>query len=227
MVDLSRRKLLYLSAVAPLFFHFPALAAQRTTRKSKIIYPRTVAVLQNSFKTEMIAYRHYLGYTSKALLDRYPNIAYLFRAFSYSEKIHADNYKRILRSLGQRTKPLHIKINVRDTKSNLRQAARNELKKINTTYPDFIRELESEGYEEAIINCMYSWKSHEQHEETVEQIGRYSGMFFGSVSKKIEGLNPNYYICRICGSTIDEAPHSPCIICNRSQSNYQRIERPT
>ncbi len=227
MVDLSKRKLLYLSVITPLLFHFPAIAAQRATRKSKIRYPRTVAVLQDSYKTEMTAYKHYLGYTSKALVDQYPNIAYLFRAFSHSEKIHAENYKRILRSLEQRTKPLHIRINVRDTKSNLRQAARNELKQIQKTYPDYIKRLETEAYEEAIINCMYSWKSHEQHEQTVQKIWKYSGMFFGSVSKKIEGLNPNYYICRICGSTIDEAPQSPCVICNRSQSNYQQIERPT
>ena len=227
MVDISKRRFLFLSAISPILFHFPALAAQKTILKPNILYPRTIEVLQASFTTEMIANKHYLSYTSKALIDNYPNIAYLFHSFSYSEKIHADNYKRILRSLGHPAQMLQFKIIVRDTKSNLRQAAKNELEKIQTTYPEFILKLETEAYEEAIINCMYSWKSHEQHEKTVKKIAKYSGIFFSSVSKKIEGLNPNYYICRICGSTIDETPRSPCVICNRSQSNYQQIERQT
>lgn len=226
MTQISRRHFLYLSAVSPFIFQIPSLATQSEGNKSNIIYPRTVAVLQQAFKTEMIAYKHYIGYTSKALSEEYQNIAYLFYSFSYSEKIHADNYERILATLGYEAKPVQIEIDVHDTKSNLRQAAKNELKKIQTTYPDFILDLETESCEEAIVNCMYSWKSHKQHEEKVTQIGKYSGWFFGSVSRKIEGLNLDFHVCRVCGSTIDVVPHSPCAICNRSKSNYQRIERP-
>lgn len=226
MTEISRRHFLYLSAVSPFILQISALATQSEGNKSNIIYPRTVAVLQEAFKTEMIAYKHYIRYTSKALSEEYPNIAYLFYSFSYSEKIHADNYERILATLGHEAKPVQIEINVRDTKSNLRQAAQNELKKIQTTYPDFILDLETESWEEAIVNCMYSWKSHKQHEEKVKEIRKYSGWFFGSVSRKIEGLNLDFHVCRVCGSTIDKVPHSPCAICNRSKSNYQRIERP-
>lgn len=164
----------------------------------------------------MIAYKHYIGYTEKALSEKYPNIAYLFYSFSFSEKIHADNYKRILATLGCETKPI----------SNLQKAAQNEMKKIKITYPDFIRELETESCEEAIVNCMYSWKSHQQHEKEVKQIKKYSGMFFGSVSGKIEGLDPDFHVCKVCGSTIDKAPDFPCVICNKPKSNYQKIERP-
>ena len=132
----------------------------------------------------MIAYKNYIGYTSKALSEKYPNIAYLFYSLSYSEKIHADNYKRILATLGYETKPIQIEIEVRGTKLNLQNAAQNELKKIETTYPDFIQDLETESCEEAIVSCMYSWKSHQQHEEKVNEIRKYSGWFFSSVSRQ-------------------------------------------
>ena len=226
MIEISRRQFFYLSAVSPFIFQFSALARQSEVDKSNIIYPRTVAVLQESFKIEMIAYTHYIGYTSKALSEKYPNIAYLFSSFSSSEKIHADNYKRILATLGHEVKPIQIEIDVSDTKSNLRKSAQNELKKIQTTYPNFITELETESYEEAIIKCMYSWKSHKQQEEKLKDIRKYSGMFFGSVSSKIEGLNLDLHVCKVCGSTIDKVPHSPCVICNKSKSNYQKIEHP-
>lgn len=156
----------------------------------------------------------------------YPNIAYLFHSFSCSEKVHADNYERILATLGNKANPIQIEIDVCNTKENLQKAAQNELKKIQTTYPDFIQELETESCEEAIINCMYSWKSHKQHEEKVREIERFSGMFFSSVSSKIEGISFDFHVCKVCGSTIDEVPHSPCVICNKSMSNYQKIERP-
>jgi len=227
MTDISRRQFLYLSAASPFIFQFSALATQGEGNKSNVIYPRTIAVLQESFKTEMIAYKHYIGYTSKALSEKYPNIAYLFYSFSYSEKVHADNYKRILATLGHEAKPIQIEIDVHNTKSNLQKAAQNELKKIQTTYPDFILELETESCEEAIINCMYSWKSHKQHEKKVKEIRKFSRAFFSSVSSKIEGLNLDFHVCKMCGSTIDKVPRSPCVICNKSKSNYQKIERPT
>jgi rubrerythrin len=226
MAEISRRHFLYLSAFSPFIFRISALAAQEEAKKSAITYPRTIGVLQVSFRTEMVAYKNYIGYTSKALSEKYPNIAYLFRSFSYSERVHADNYKRILAALGYEPKPVQIESEVRDTKSNLQKAAQNELRNIKTTYPDFIRELETESCEEAIVSCMYSWKSHQQHEEKVKEVLKYSGMFFSSVSDRIEGLNLDFHVCRVCGSTIDKIPDLLCVICNKPKSNYQRIERP-
>lgn len=227
MTEISRRHFLYFSALSPFIFQIPPiLAAQDKGKKSAVIYPLTTAVLQEAFRTEMTAYKHYLGYTSKALSEKYPNIAYLFSSFSYSEKVHADNYKRILAALGDQAKPVLIEIEVGNTKSNLQKAAQNELRKIKTTYPDFIEELEIESWEDAIVNCMYAWKSHEQHEKKVKEIRKYSGMFFSSVSRKIEGMNLDFHVCKVCGSTIDTVPLLPCVICNKSKLNYQKIERP-
>lgn len=154
MTEISRRHFLYLSSVSPFIFQFSTFATQSEVIKSNTIYPRTIAVLQEAFKTEMIAYEHYIGYTSKALSEKYPNIAYLFTSFSYSEKIHADNYKRMA-TLGQEAISIQNEIDVRDTKSNLQKTAQNELNKIKFIYPDFVTKLEGEAYEEAIISCMY------------------------------------------------------------------------
>jgi rubrerythrin len=227
MTELSRRQFLYLSAVSPFTYELSALAAESEGNKPASSYPRTTAVLQDAFMVETLASRNYIGYTSKALSETYPNIAYLFHAFSRSEQIHAGNYKRVFATLGYEAKTLDMEIDVRDTKANLQQAARNELKKITATYPDFIKELEAEACDEAIMYCMYSWKSHQQHEGKVREIMKYSGILFGRVSSKIEGLKLDFHVCRVCGSTLDEAPRTPCTICNRSMSNYFKVERPT
>ncbi len=226
MDNFSRREFIYLSASSFLLFPLRAYATNEEQNHPKIDCPKTILVLKKAFKSEMTAHKHYLGYVEKALAEKFPNIAYMFHAFSISEKIHADNYERIINKLGSKTNCIIPLIDVRDTKSNLITATENELKKIKITYPNFLNKLETEECEEAIINCMYSWKSHRQHEEKIKEVKKYSGMFFGSVARKIEGMDLDFHVCEICGSTIDEEPHSPCDICNRSMSHYKKVNRP-
>ena len=226
MSPLSRRKFIYLVAALPVLCRFPAMAAVSSDSASAVEYPQTISIIQRACRAEKIAAKHYVGFTEKALQEQYPNIAYLFHAFSFSEQIHADNYRDILTDLGQKTENPPFTIEISDTRSNLKTAAAKELDKIEAFYPGLLHELETESCEAAIISCMYAWKSHQQHEEKARQILHYSGFFFGSVAGEIEGLRLDFYVCRICGSTIDEKPHAPCAICNRSLSNYTRIPRP-
>lgn len=184
MDKFSRREFIYLSASLPVVFPYRAFALNLDKNDPTTCYPNTLLVLTQAFKTEMMAYKHYVTFAKKALSEKYPNIAYLFHAFSFSEKIHADNYKRIVSKFGRDLKNNLVSIEVRDTKSNLQKATEEELKKIQRTYPDFLKRLETELYEEAIINCMYSWKSHCQHEEKVKTILKYSGFFSGGWQAK-------------------------------------------
>jgi hypothetical protein len=69
--------------------------------------------------------------------------------------------------------------------------------------------------------------SGQQHEEKVNQIKKYTGSYLGAVSSRIEGMSLDFHVCKICRSTIDEVPHAPCVICNRSESNNLKVERPT
>ncbi len=46
----------------------------------------------------------------------------MFSAFSISEKIHADNYKRIINGFGGTIEINSVSIDVRDTRSNLNKA---------------------------------------------------------------------------------------------------------
>jgi rubrerythrin len=225
---ISRRQLLYFSTL--LFFSYPFAKlrcfAGAGDRKGVQRYPLTLDILKKAYWSEMSASRHYVAYCRKAISDNFPNIAYLFSSFSASERIHADNYRKLILSLDSDLKAKEISISVSDTKTNLNTAAKKELKKIKTFYPETFKELSSESHDQAVVKCMYSWKSHQQHEEIIKKIKRYSGIFFGSLASKIEGMNPNYYVCEICGSTRDEAPKTPCEICNRPMSHYKQLKRP-
>ena len=110
--------------------------------------------------------------------------------------------------------------------NKLKKAAEKELEKIKKTYPNFLAKMEKESHDQAVINCMYSWKSHRQHEQKINEIIIYSNMFFGSVAKKIEGMKLDFHICEICGATIDESPQTPCDICNYPVYHYQKVNPP-
>jgi rubrerythrin len=225
---ISRRDLLVYSLLISISSPFFSRAVSEASEGSDDngIYPQTVRILKEAYWSELIASKHYDGYCQKALSDNYPNIAYLFYTFSISENIHAANYQKLILSLGSNIKKKEILLSIDSTKSNLNKAATNELKKINEFYPKIIQNLSTESHDQAVMNCMYSWKSHQQHEEIIKDIKKYSGLFFKSLAKEIEKRSPTYFVCDICGSTIDDPPELPCEICNKPLYHYKKIERP-
>ena len=228
MKKISRRTFLYL--VAALSFSHPLNVAVASSREKNIAkinnFPITYAVLKAAYESEKVAFEHYVGYSRIAVEEKYPNIAYLFSAFAVSEKIHAANYKRILTALGSELKEPHFEILLSDTKANLTKAAESELKKIKNTYRDFLAQLKEESHDQAVISCMYAWKSHRQHRKQIKEIQKYSKQFFGAVAKKLEGMEFDFHVCEVCGSTMNEEPKTPCDICNYPNSHYQKVNRP-
>ena len=225
---ISRRQLLYFSALFSLFYpiaNLKSFAVADDVKKNNQ-YPLTIDILKEAYWAEMIANKHYDGYCQKALSQNYPNIAYLFTSLSISEKIHAENYLKLILSMGATIDEVGISVSVAETKENLNTAATKEMEKINEFYPKIFKKLSPESHDQAVIHCMYSWKSHQQHEKIIKKIKKYSGLFFRPLAKKIERMNPNYYVCEICGSTVDEEPELPCVICNYSMVHYKNIKRP-
>ena len=228
MKTISRRQFLNISASLSLSYPLSVVFASSEGNKldESDLFPITIAVLESAFRSEKLAWEHYGGYSRKAIEEKYPNLAYLFTAFAVSEKTHADNYKRILTSLSAGLEEPQFDILILDTKANLINASKNELEKIRRTYPAFLAKLKKESHDQAVISFMYSWKSHRQHKRKISEIQKYSKMFFGPVARKIEGMKFDFYVCEICGSTIDEAPKTPCDICTYPMMHYRKVKRP-
>ena len=224
VLTVSRRQFLTISAA--LSVSYPLIKITASTNSQAGIYPVTAAILNDAYREEKLAAERYVVFSRKAAEENYPNIAYLFTAMAASEYIHARNYERILGTLGVTIKPPDFSISASDTKANLIAAAEGELKKIDSTYPDFLAELEPESHKQAIAACTYSWKSHQQHQAQIMEIKKYSRLFFGPVAKEIEEADFDFHVCRNCGSTVDEEPTSSCVICHTPPPTYRKIARP-
>lgn len=113
-------------------------------------YPETVAVLGKAYLGEMQAQVKYAAFAQKAIEEGYPNIVYLFSSLSYSESIHAKNFKDLLSELKADIPDVQVaEIKCITTKENLRNAVKVELNEIDDYYPDFIEKIAPEGYSRA------------------------------------------------------------------------------
>ena len=224
MIAISRRQFLVVSAALSVSYPFIRVAASSNSDGG--VYPITIAVLKEAYAEEKLAAERYVLFSGKAVDENYPNIAYLFTAMAASENIHARNYKRILSELSVTIDKPEFSISTLDTKANLIKAAEGELKKIDSTYPDFLAKLKPESHDQAIAACMYSWKSHKQHQAQITEIKKYSKLFFGPVAREIEESDFDFHVCQNCGSTMDEAPVSSCVICHKPPPTYKKISRP-
>ena len=151
MIAISRRQFLVVSAALSVSYPFIRVAASSNSDGG--VYPITIAILKEAYAEEKLAAERYVLFSGKAVDENYPNIAYLFTAMAASENIHARNYKRILSELSVTIDKPEFSISTLDTKANLIKAAEGELKKIDSTYPDFLAKLKPESHDQAIAAC--------------------------------------------------------------------------
>ena len=227
MEYLTRRNLIKYGCLAGAVFFTPSAVFPANKSKSvREIYPLTISVLKDAYKKEMDAHSSYTAFSRQALKENYPNISYLFTTFAASESIHAGLFKKTLADLGlDLDDDRDRQIEVFTTKKNLRKAAKHELELIKTFYRDAITKIKPEKHETAVRYCRYSWQSHMQHRDRIEDVHRWSGIFFSKVAAKIEGEEMRYLVCHICGSTETVIPPEICPICRQSSIHYKLIER--
>ena len=191
-------------------------------------YPKTIKFLQLAHKREITMYRQYVEFGRKAKMEGYRGIAYLCAAFATAELIHAQNFAKILSRLDVEIVPVSkAQMTVSSTRDNLMKAANDEIDDIDSFYPDMIKQVNPEGVQDVITFATFAWESEKQHRDVLMKIQRWAPWFFEKVAKTIDEKTDQYFVCQICGSTMDETPPDKCPICHFSVEHYRKIEYPT
>ena len=185
----------------------------------------TITVLQSLYQDEMQAMNNYRAYAKKAVSENYPNIAKLFMTIAASESVHARNFKACLAKLGvtAETFPQQA-VKVASTRKNLKFAIAVELEEIDKKYPQVLEKIKPENHAEAIQYIHYAWESEKQHRELLKEMQSGTGIFFGLLTKRIEGNPSQYFVCQNCGSTLSEIPEVTCPICGGPAAKYKKIK---
>ena len=164
---------------------------------------KTKENLKKAFIGESMANRKYLAYSKKAEQDGFSQIARLFKAAAAAETVHAHNHLRIMGGIGT-------------TEQNLQDAIKGETYEFQEMYPGFLEVAAEEEDNRA------SWSFNIAND--VEKI--HAELY----KKAEEALKDNndlpvvdYYVCQVCGNTVEESPPEKCPICNAPSTSFELI----
>lgn len=163
---------------------------------------KTEAGLLEAFAGESQANRKYLAFAEKADQEGYTAAAKLFRAAAAAETVHAHAH---LRALG----------GIRTTADNLREALGGETHEFTAMYPQMIEDAASEGFDTAQRSFRFA--------NAVEKV--HANLY----QKAIDNLGQNaaavdYYVCKVCGNTVEGAPHNPCTVCQALPAAFFKVD---
>ena len=163
----------------------------------------TKANLKAAFAGESQAHMKYAIFADKAEREGYPEIARLFRAISYAERVHATNHLRELNGIG-------------DTATNLKVAASGENYENTEMYPAFDAVAKLQKEKGATRSFYYAREAEKIHEV----------MYNDARESVIAGNDIEtapVFVCPVCGHTaIGEAPDK-CPICGLPKDKYRQF----
>lgn len=156
--------------------------------------------LKAAFAGESQANRRYLAFARKAEEEGFTQVAKLFKAAAEAETVHALNHLRIT---GQ----------IKSTLENVDAAVSGETFEFKEMYPGYIDAAKQEGNKQA------AWSFDVANQ--VEQI--HAKLFNNAVAalknkKALEKVD--YYVCGVCGNTVEGAPPDKCPICGAPKENF-------
>ncbi len=164
---------------------------------------KTIDNLKTAFAGESQASRRYVSFGKKAEEEGFSQIGKLFRAASESETIHASNHLRIM---GE----------IKSTRENVEAAISGETQEFRKMYPEYEKIAQKEGEHQA------SW--------SFDTAGKVEQVHAGLFQKALEALRSvkelekvEYYVCGICGNTVEKAPPEKCPICGAPRKMFFKV----
>jgi rubrerythrin len=158
--------------------------------------------LKEAFAGESQANRKYLAFAEKADQEGYKQVAKLFRAAAAAETIHALNH-------------LHVMGGVGKTSDNLKSAIEGETAEFREMYPVFIEQARKEKAQDAAILSF-------EVANKVEKI--HAGLYKQALDNLGRNRAVDYYVCSICGNTVEESAPEKCPICNAPKEMFKRVD---
>ena len=156
--------------------------------------------LKEAFAGESQANRKYLAFAKKAEEEGHLQIAKLFRAAAEAETVHAHNHLRVMKG-------------IRTTRENLQEAIGGESHEFKKMYPEMIEKAKAENNKEALQSFSFA--------SSVEKL--HAGLY----EKALENIGKNeeldYYVCPVCGNTVEKEPPENCPICGAPGKSFIKI----
>jgi rubrerythrin len=159
--------------------------------------------LKDAFAGESQAHMKYTIFADEAEESGYPEVARLFRAIAYAERVHATNHLRELQGVGA-------------TAVNLKAAGAGETYEVEQMYPEFKEVARQEGEKGAIRSMHYALEAEKKHIDLY-----HAAEEMVLAGHDVEGRP--VYVCPVCGYTVvGEAPDK-CPVCGQAGERFKEF----
>jgi rubrerythrin len=165
---------------------------------------KTSENLKKAFSGESQANRTYLAFAKKAEKEGMPQIAKLFKAAALAETVHALNHLKIIGK-------------TKTTIENLKTAVSGETFEFNEMYPEYIKTAKKEDNKEALWSFDVANKVEKIHANLFSKT-------IQALESKKEIPKTDYYVCKVCGNTIETSAPEKCPICGSPKEKFEKIQ---
>lgn len=156
--------------------------------------------LMVAFAGESQANRKYLAFARQAEAEGYIQVAKLFKAAAEAETVHALNH-------------LKISGNVKSTLENLDDAVSGETYEFKEMYPGFIATAKEEKSKQAEWSFDIANKVEQIHSKLFQNA-------LAALKEKKELPKVEYYVCSVCGNTVEGEAPDKCPICGAPKEKF-------
>lgn len=173
--------------------------------------------LHSAYGGESMAHMRYLIWADMAKKEGFPNIARLFEAISFAERVHAGNhFREIGGDTADATVPAGAVFGVGKTVDNLQGAINGELHEVEQMYPVYLNAAkfqEEAGAQRSFHFALEAEKTHAALFKMAQDAARQGKDI------ELEAI----YVCLVCGHTIlNQAPDN-CPICGAKKEFYVKF----
>lgn len=160
--------------------------------------------LQEAISGESAAARRYTLFAEKAEKEGQKQAARLFRAAAEAEMTHSRNHINAMDGIGA-------------TKDNLLAASMGEQKEFTDMYPAMISKAREERNDRAERSFDWANKVEMLHYKLYDKM-------FQDLKAGKKPADTVYYVCPLCGNTVEGSAPDNCPICGTSGSKFKKIE---
>lgn len=179
-----------------------------------MVKPMTETNLISAFAGESQAHMRYLVYADRAEKKGYPNIARLFTAVAYSEKVHAGNHYRNIQRKGEASTFSGALFGSRSVEEDLQNGIDGEHFEVDEMYPAYMEVAKAQEEHAAEISFRFAWEAEKTHaaffERAMDAVRNERDLDLGQVG-----------VCEVCGYTVESEPPERCPICKAKRERFR------
>lgn len=180
---------------------------------------KTIENLQAAYSGEVTAKAKYMAYAQKAEQEGFSQLAFLYKAVSAAEHIHAVNHQAVLAESDATVPIVTPEFTVKTTKENLESDIKGEAYEATSMYPAFIKSAENAGNQMAVVGLTYAMKTEKKHNFM------YIDAQNALQNNSVKTLPSVFYVCSLCGNTYANKVPARCAFCLLKGEKFIKISK--